>query len=216
MKKLLENSVRWVGILCLGVALGVTIKVVGAWVEPNQMPPGGNIAAPFNTGNVGQSKIGGLTLNIGGATYGLIVDKGLVGIKTTDPQADLDVNGDIRAHNLNLNDNLYVGGDTIINGNLNVNGTINGAGFVDWSKPTGFGVTTRGPDSTTTPDVYKLCVMNSQYVEVSGKCVMTRNNDGKWTLTADGAGSYYIACSMYCFGKVTNDNDNDNNSNDNS
>jgi len=45
-----------------------------------------------------------------------------------DPQADLDVNGDIRAHNLDLN------------GNLNVNGTINrgGGGGGDYSGPAEF------------------------------------------------------------------------------
>jgi len=128
MKNLIKNAAYWAGMLVLGVALGVTIKIVGAWVEPDQMPPGGNIAAPLNTGNVGQTKLGGLILNTGGSVYGLIVDKGLVGIKTTTPQAELDVNGDIRAHNINLNNNLNVGGDATINGNLNVNGTINGIG----------------------------------------------------------------------------------------
>jgi hypothetical protein len=126
MKKTFEKTAYWAGVLVLGIIVGVTIKVVGAWVEPNQMPPGGNIAAPLNTGNIGQSKQGGLTLNIGGATYGLIVDKGLVGIGTTTPKTTLDVNGDISAHNLNLNNNLNVGGDATINGNLNVTGSING------------------------------------------------------------------------------------------
>lgn len=125
MKKLVENIAYWVGILTLGIIVGLTIKAVSAWVEPDQMPPEGNIAAPLNAGNVGQAKQGGLTLNIGGAAYGLIVDKGLVGIKTTNPQTDLDVNGDIATHNLNLNNNLYVGGDTVMDSNLNVNGTIN-------------------------------------------------------------------------------------------
>jgi hypothetical protein len=96
IKKTLEKTVYWVGILTLGIVLGVTIKIVGAWVEPSQAPPGGNIAAPFNTGNVGQAKIGGLTLNIGGATYGLIVQQGLVGIGTTAPSEKLEVNGNIK------------------------------------------------------------------------------------------------------------------------
>lgn len=122
MKKAVENTAYWIGILTLGIVVGLTIKMAGAWVEPDQMPPGGNIAAPLNTGNVGQAKQGGLTLNLGGATYGLIVDKGLVGIRTTNPQAELDVNGDILAHNLNLNNNLYVGGDAIFKGNLEVVG----------------------------------------------------------------------------------------------
>ncbi|MFH1182800.1 MAG: hypothetical protein V1690_00880 [Candidatus Moraniibacteriota bacterium] len=96
MKKVIENTAYWVGILTLGIVVGVTIKVVGAWVEPNQMPPGGNIAAPLNTGNIGQAKVGGLTLNIGGSTYGLIVDKGLVGIGVTAPGEKLEVNGNIK------------------------------------------------------------------------------------------------------------------------
>jgi hypothetical protein len=96
MKKLLENTVWWTGVLCLGIVLGVTIKIVSAWVEPEAMPPGGNIAAPLNTGNIGQAKQGGLTLNIGGATYGLIVDKGLVGIGVTAPGEKLEVNGNIK------------------------------------------------------------------------------------------------------------------------
>jgi len=128
VKKTLENTVYWIGVLTLGIVAGISIRAVSAWVEPEQLPPGGNIAAPLNTGNTGQSKQGGLTLNIGGATYGLIVEKGLVGIKTTDPQVELDVNGDIHAHNLNLDNDLNVEGDTNIDGNLNVKGTINGNG----------------------------------------------------------------------------------------
>ena len=73
-----------------------------AWVEPDQMPPGGNIASPLNTGNAGQIKTGGLILNTGGATLGLIVERGLVGIGTNNPQATLDVNGTIRATGLNI------------------------------------------------------------------------------------------------------------------
>ncbi|MBI2624992.1 MAG: hypothetical protein HYW70_01505, partial [Candidatus Nealsonbacteria bacterium] len=46
--------------------------------EPSQSPPLGNVFAPLNVGNVGQSKAGGLILNTGGAEFGLIVDKGKV------------------------------------------------------------------------------------------------------------------------------------------
>gem|GEM_PF-5770913 len=96
VKKTLEKTAYWIGILTIGIVVGVTVKAVSAWVEPNAMPPGGNIAAPLNTGNIGQSKQGGLTLNIGGATYGLIVDKGLVGIGVTAPGEKLEVNGNIK------------------------------------------------------------------------------------------------------------------------
>ena len=102
-KNIIKKIISWAGILVLGFFLGTTIKFVTAWVEPNQMPPGGNIAAPLNTGNIGQIKQGGLILNIGGAQYGLIVDKGSVGIKTTNPTKDLDVNGAINASAYYLN-----------------------------------------------------------------------------------------------------------------
>ena len=48
-------------------------------------------------GPTGQSKAGGLILNTGGAVNGLIVDKGSVGIGTTNPSQKLDVAGQIHA-----------------------------------------------------------------------------------------------------------------------
>lgn len=220
MKKLIENTAYWVGILTLGIIVGVTIKMVSAWVEPGAMPPGGNIAAPLNTGNTGQAKIGGLTLNIGGATYGLIVDKGLVGIKTTTPQVELDVNGDIRSHNLNLNNNLNVGGETNLNGNLhvggntdiggsltvngnfNVNGSINATNTIDWSNPKEYSATGRGPSiSVTTPIAYKLCTFQGGYTEVSGYHDVYRNSDGTWTGLSNMHPSSGF-CGGPCYGSV--------------
>jgi hypothetical protein len=67
-----------------------------AWAPPGASPPASNVAAPLNVGPTGQSKEGGLILNTGGATYGLIIDQGKVGIGTTEPSEKLDVNGDIR------------------------------------------------------------------------------------------------------------------------
>ncbi len=98
------------------LVIGFTIHTVSAWVEPDQMPPGGNIAAPINTGNTGQTKTGGLILNTGGATLGLIVDRGLVGIGTNNPQATLDVNGTIRGTGLNITGNADITGKICING----------------------------------------------------------------------------------------------------
>jgi len=48
-------------------------------------PPDCNVPAPLNVGSTEQSKSGGLILNTGGADDGLIIDKGNVGIGTTDP-----------------------------------------------------------------------------------------------------------------------------------
>jgi len=92
-----------------------------AWTEPSQAPPAGNVSAPLNTGNIGQTKqgwlaslkslfigseptvaeqstigvlrtTGGVILNTGGAATGLIVDKGNVGIGTASPGAKLQIN----------------------------------------------------------------------------------------------------------------------------
>jgi len=50
-----------------------------------------NILSPLNSGTTGQSKLGSLILNLGGAAVGLIVDKGFVGIGTTNPKGALDI-----------------------------------------------------------------------------------------------------------------------------
>ncbi len=66
-----------------------------AFTEPTVAPPGGNVPAPLNVGPLGQSKEAGLILNTGGATIGLIVDKGNVGIGTPSPGEKLEVNGSV-------------------------------------------------------------------------------------------------------------------------
>ena len=74
-----------------------------AWVEPTTVPPGNNILAPLNSSAFGQSKVGGLILNLGNAAHGLIVRYGLVGIGTDNPQAALDVVGKVRSTGLEVN-----------------------------------------------------------------------------------------------------------------
>ena len=68
------------GVLTMSFLVGY---LAFAWTEPTAPPPGGNVPAPLNVGNVGQSKEGGLILNTGGASIGLIVQYGNVGIGTT-------------------------------------------------------------------------------------------------------------------------------------
>ena len=67
--------------------------VSAAWVEPTSNPPAGNTSPPLDTGGTGQSKDGGLILNIGGAPNGLIVLNGNVGVGTAAPSHKLDVHG---------------------------------------------------------------------------------------------------------------------------
>ena len=79
-------------ILALFLALGTSyIFASGTWTAPTSTPPDGNTDAPINVGNSGQVKIGGLTLNTGGATNGLLVPSGKVGIGTSTPASTLDI-----------------------------------------------------------------------------------------------------------------------------
>jgi hypothetical protein len=87
-----------------GFLLGITISicllgisVLFAWTEPSSNPPEGNVSGPINVSNTGQSKSGGLILNTGGASIGLVVDKGNVGIGITNPTEKLYVSGKIFA-----------------------------------------------------------------------------------------------------------------------
>ena len=73
------------------------VVYVFAWSPPPSSPPAGNVAAPLNVNSTAQIKAGGLILNTGGATNGLIVDQGKVGIGTTAPDAKLHVIGSICA-----------------------------------------------------------------------------------------------------------------------
>jgi len=91
-----------ISIIFISIVIGTTLKLTSAWVSPNVMPPGGNIAAPLNTSSYGQTKGGGLILNTLGAVYGLIVDKGNVGIGAQTPNQKLEVAGAIKIGNTEI------------------------------------------------------------------------------------------------------------------
>jgi len=95
-KQLIINYSTLYGVaLCLGVLVisFLLTYLVLAWAEPSTSPPDGNVSAPLNVGNTGQSKSGGLIVNTGGAAVGFVVDKGNVGIGTTTPSGKLEVSG---------------------------------------------------------------------------------------------------------------------------
>ena len=96
MKKQISPKIVSLTFGVLVVCFAMAFYVLG-WTEPTQTPPEGNVLAPLNVGPTGQSKAGGLILNTGGAVNGLIVDKGSVGIGTTNPSQKLDVAGQIHA-----------------------------------------------------------------------------------------------------------------------
>ncbi len=82
------------GVMVVVFAVGSYIFAV--WQEPGSAPPADNVLPPLNVSYVAQEKVGGLILNTGGATNGLIVDKGNVGIGTASPGAKLDISGNIK------------------------------------------------------------------------------------------------------------------------
>jgi hypothetical protein len=93
------NTIKNTGMI-MGIAFSVFFIsfVVFAWTSPPGAPPTcpsgePGCETPLHTGTAGQSKTGGLLLNTGGASTGLIVEHGNVGIGTLTPGAKLDVKG---------------------------------------------------------------------------------------------------------------------------
>jgi len=78
-------------------ALFYFLPVLAAWIPPLAEPPAGNNETPLNATGTGQSKIGGLLLNSGGAANGLLVQSGNVGIGILNPIAKLEVSGIIHS-----------------------------------------------------------------------------------------------------------------------
>ncbi len=80
-----HDLLQAVKILGIALAVGVGASIVSAapWVGPTAAPPADNVEPPINTSNVGQIKVGGLTLNTGAAANGLIVPFGKVLLGTS-------------------------------------------------------------------------------------------------------------------------------------
>lgn len=83
-------------LLTAAVSFGVN-ALAATFAEPSSAPPANNAYAPLDTGPNANAKVGGLSLNSGGAINGLIVRSGNVGIgPATSLLAKLDVQGTIR------------------------------------------------------------------------------------------------------------------------
>lgn len=91
MKQYLPSPSTILSFALGGLLLGS--HLVFGFTEPGQLPGGGNVLPPLNISGEGQSKAGGLILNTGGGSIGLIVDKGSVGVGTSNPKGIFDVQG---------------------------------------------------------------------------------------------------------------------------
>lgn len=85
----MPRSTIKIAIVALAILAGPI--AASAWTSAPASPPSSNVSAPLNAGGVAQSKSGGLLLNTGGATNGLIVEFGKVGIGAISPSYKLQV-----------------------------------------------------------------------------------------------------------------------------
>jgi hypothetical protein len=102
MKQKIKSIIRAIGGI-LGISLSVFFLtfIVLAWTGPQHTPPtceSGEVGCDvaIHTGTAAQEKAGGLLLNTGGATNGLIVSQGKVGIGTSSPAVELEVAGQVK------------------------------------------------------------------------------------------------------------------------
>lgn len=97
------------------------------WSAPTATPPSNNASTPLNVSGTGQTKVGGLTVNTGGAATGFVVSSGNVGIGTASPSSLLSVYGGSAAYgSINIGNNfgsnyngIWLNGDTST-GNYNL------------------------------------------------------------------------------------------------
>src|SRR4030042_5770632 len=96
-QKTKKKATYWLGVIIVGIALGLALQFVRAWTEPPAGgPPTGDLGAPINTGNIDQTKSGGLGVRGGfvtGTNTFLARLGGNVGIGTTNPAQKFHVVG---------------------------------------------------------------------------------------------------------------------------
>ncbi len=111
------------GLVVIILASLITVAIIYAWTEPTSPPPGGNVPAPLNVGNVAQIKEGSLILNSAGSyNPGLTVNRdfyvlnGNVGIGTTTP-GDYKLN--VQGGDIKVGSAVTIKGDGTVSTGLN-------------------------------------------------------------------------------------------------
>ncbi|MDD3497988.1 MAG: hypothetical protein PHH24_00585 [Candidatus Moranbacteria bacterium] len=73
-----ESVYYWSRVAVIGVLVGASVQFVFAWAEPELDPPGGNLEAPINVSDTGQTKYGTLDINTNNGSYSVYTRESLL------------------------------------------------------------------------------------------------------------------------------------------
>ena len=168
-RRILSQTALVAGALLFSVG----VQTFAAFTAPTTAPPGADAYAPLHTGSDAQSKVGGLLLNTGGATNGLIVQFGNVGIGTTNPTAKLDIAG-----NMNVAGDVKIGNSntactTANTGSLRYNAT---GKKMEFCSPDGAGAGVLGWVAMNISVAAAPVVPLYQCPTIAGTCVNHQND----------------------------------------
>ncbi|HEY4475373.1 MAG TPA: hypothetical protein VJB92_01480 [Candidatus Paceibacterota bacterium] len=100
-EKLRHTSKKNVFVMISACVFFSAFIAYGAWTEPSQDLTNTSLPAALNDGNLDQAKDGGLEINAGGSSAGLIIfGGGRVGIGMNNPGEKLDIDGNMRITDL--------------------------------------------------------------------------------------------------------------------
>ena len=191
-----KKSLRSLFLIVLGIVFAIGVNIaLAVWTGPSQNPPEGNVAEPFNVSSNTQILQGSKTiqgnqitdilyLGLGTAINGILGVNGItqffsvpisaifdgnVGIGTVNPQAKLDVAG-----------NVNVAGDAKISQGLQVGNTSNAiAGTIRWTGSDFEGYDgsawkslTSGDTTIITSDVTDCNNLGGNWMEAQGVCYL--------------------------------------------